>query len=407
MSQANWHEVVPKIVDPELAPQNVRGVPPGFAYQHTPRGAPGQQNGGMPGHLSGYPPGAYPAYGGNGPEKPRGFFQEHKFAIIVAVVVLAVVLVVLYLYLSQKGKRGDKGTKGRPPPGSPPGSFGAGAGDGGDGPGASEEERINNAELQKAFMMRQAARAAQQRAGRRPNDGAEPEGFGPPWQGGQNDGVIRGDPQMPPPSFDAPYPPYGSFGPRAESRNNSSSTPAPPRHMPSNREDTPPTENTGPWNHVASNGQPFAQPRGPPEANPNRIGREPFRPADSQQNQAFFGANTPAAVANPSRMSGAVDVLSGAPPGHPGPFGQMESRRVTWADGGEINRTPFFGRGGGGAAFAEGRAPQGGAARVPKTPAAPEGSPMVDGGSGLSVSGNSSLFQQLATSLEDEASGGQ
>lgn len=358
---ANWHEVVPKIVDPDLAPQGV-GLRRGLAPQHNLHGAaPGQQGGFGP---QGQPPG-YPPYGGFGPEKPRGFFQEHKFAIIVAVVVLAVVLVVLYLYLSQKGKRSDKGAKGRPPPGG----FGAGAGDGGDGPGASEEEKINSAEMQKAFMMRQAARAAQQRA-RRQNDGAEPEGFGgprDPWQGG------GADPQMAPP-FDPSYPPYGAFGPRTVG-----AAPVPARGAPMGREDGPPGENAGPWGQAPPSGQPFnsAQPRGPPSA--------PYRPADPPQPPVPANGPGPATAVNPGRVGfpSAVDVV-----------GPAEQRRVTWAE----DRTKFFdgGRGGTGAPFVDGRG-----ARAPRTAAAPEKVPTPgDNNSG-------GLFQQLATSLEDEASSGQ
>lgn len=376
MSTPTWHEVVPKIIDPDLAPPQGAGPRRGGpAHQHA--NAPG---GGPQGYPPGYPPGAYPAYGAHGPEKARGFFQEHKFAIIVAVVVLAVVLVVLYLYLSQKGKRGDKGSKGRPP-----GNQTFGAGDGGDGPGGvnPEEERINNAELQKAIMMRQAARAAQQRAGRRPNDGVDwapndpegggpPEGFGPPrdpWQG-------EGNPQMPQPPFDPSYPPYGAFSPRGAKGGE------PPY--------APPAEGTGStegWNHAPPSGQSFAPPRSPPEMTPNRGGRPPQaqRTATTQQFQSF-GANMP----NPNRAGFAsVDTLAGARPG------QVEQRRVTWADGS---------RDGGGTALTDGRAPQG-AVRMPKPPA-PEKTPMADGGSGFS-GGASSLFQQLTTSLEDEASGGQ
>jgi hypothetical protein len=350
MSSATWHEVVPKIVDPDLVPR--RGGP---ADPRT-ASAPGQQNGFGP---QGYPPGAYP------PEKPRGFFQEHKFAIIVAVVVLAVVLVVLYLYLSQKGRRGDKGTKSRLP-GSPPG-FGAAAGDGGDGkdgPGTPEEERINAAEMQKALMMRQAARAAQQRAGRSHNgqgDGAESEGFGgsrPPWQGG-------GGPQMPPP-FEPSYPPaYGTFDPRG-------ATPAPPRSAPSSREDNAPLTAVA-WGQAPPNGQQFTQPRGPPEG---------FRTTDAQQ---FHGSGANMA-ASPNRAS-SVDISSGESLGR----GPAEQRRVTWADGG---------RGDGGAAQNVGY-PSYGGVRAPK---APEKAPMVDSESGPP---GGSLFQQLATSLEDEATSGQ
>jgi hypothetical protein len=352
MSSATWHEVVPKIVDPDLVPR--RGGPADLRAASV----PGQQNGGAHGFgPQGHPPGAYP------PEKPRGFFQEHKVAIIVAVVVLAVVLVVLYLYLSQKGRRGDKGAKGRPP-----GSFGAAAGDSGDGkdgPGAPEEERINAAEMQKVLMMRQAARAAQQRAGRSHNgqgEGVEPGSFGgprPPWQG-------EGGPQMPPPPFEPAYPPYGVFDPRG-------ATPAPALPAPSSREDNaPPT--AAAWGQAPPNGQQFAQPRGPPEG---------FRTTDTQQ---FHGSG--ANMATSLNRASSVDISSGGSLGR----GPMEQRRVTWADGGP---------GDGSAAQNVGHPPYGGGVRAPK---APERIPAVGSDSGPP---GGSLFQQLAISLEDEASSGQ
>ncbi len=418
---STWHAVVPKIVDPELAPPGGRhgGLPP----HHSPHGAPAPHISGAPGLVPAPGLTGVPVYGGYGPEKPRGFFQEHKFAIIVAVIVFVVVLVVLYLYLSQKGKRADKGAKGRPQ-----GSFGAG--DGGDGgPGASEEERINNAEMQKAFMMRQAARMAQLRAaGRRQgdpgpfqNDAAGPEGLGAPrdprdsrepWQGQNNETLRISDPlgasppafrgaraprsldttqdekaandsQMPP-SPDFQYPPAhgGAPNPRSIVPARSSIPPTPTQ----NREDyaSQPDNVNPPW---------LEQRSYPGQAAPSRGGREPPSPfypnvavnneqpyppkaAESYNHTGGSGANTHAVTTASSRTAGSVDILSGPV----GP-GMVEQRRVTWADN---------------------RAPQGGSsARGPKAPEARTARP-----SETLAEGSNSLFQQLAVSLEDEASGG-
>ena len=72
-----WHPVRPQITDPDLAPPaNFAPLAPAFSNDC----------------LVDEP-------------QQRGFYQNHKFAIIVSVVILLIVIVVLFMYLTRKEKK--------------------------------------------------------------------------------------------------------------------------------------------------------------------------------------------------------------------------------------------------------------------------------------------------------------
>jgi hypothetical protein len=103
-------------------------------------------------------PHGYPHSGDHGapPQPSKGFFQEHRFAIIVAIIVLGIIIVVLYMYLTRKGDKKKKALReeeAEPPNGtqlermfygrgSPPGNAPAGAEGGSEGVDLEELSRL-------------------------------------------------------------------------------------------------------------------------------------------------------------------------------------------------------------------------------------------------------------------------
>lgn len=95
--------VRPNISDPELVKQT--HAPPGGshpAYFH--KGGPVS---GDPSVIQSQIP-----YSGNvQPKQAKGFFSEHKFAIVVATIILCIIIVALYVYLTRKGGKKKKKSK--------------------------------------------------------------------------------------------------------------------------------------------------------------------------------------------------------------------------------------------------------------------------------------------------------
>ena len=112
-----WHPVMPHITDPELAPA-----------VDTPH--PAQEWG---------------AAVATPPPHKAGFFQEHRFAIIVGVIVVLIVVFITFMYLTRRSDKKKAGEAVSPPTSTKP-------------------EEVNLEELNRLRAMRQQARTASKTA---------------------------------------------------------------------------------------------------------------------------------------------------------------------------------------------------------------------------------------------------